>query len=311
MRILKIITINIFFLALVFIVCDYLLYKKACKDYYEHFPEEVTKLSAPPKYKSYYLNKYTSSTIQYFKKQKDADKIFRPVIKDDITKPTKPPLLIFGFSFAFGGGLENNQTFSYKLQKLTNRISYNYAVSAYGIQHMLYIIKNKSFFDKVEGKPEYAIYVYINDHQRRLYGDPWIIENNGLYVQYRLNGDKLELRDEILPSFLYKTFIVRKILEIQNKLYYNKFSEEELLNNSYLRYPGIKFVILKYSDQQYFSPEHPNLWKALEREGFIIIDTKDLIGREFTQEDTIADKFHPNESAWDLVVPKLVEKLGL
>lgn len=324
MKIFKIIVINILFLFLVLGISDYLLYKKVCKEYYEYFPKEVT-LQSPPQYLRYYLDNYTSSTLQYLKNKDNAD-FFRPIVYDNLTEPHKPPILVFGCSFAFGGELEDNQTFSYKLQKLTNRITYNYAICACGIQHMLYILKNPKLFKRVKEKPEYAIYIYINDHQRRLHGDPWIIENNGIYVQYRLKGEKLQLQNEILPSFFYRTFIVRKILQIQNEKYYGKFSEIEQLNNDYLlalklfsesknilseRYPGIKFVILKYSNQQYFSPEHPNLWNALEKEGFIIIETKDLIGREFTQEDTVADKFHPNEHAWDLVVPKLVEQLGL
>ena len=53
------------------------------------------------------------------------------------------------------------------------------------------------------------------------------------------------------------------------------------------------------------------MWDVLEKEGFIIVDSKDLIGRIYTKEDTAEDNFHPNAQAWEELIPPLVKKLKL
>ena len=80
-------------------------------------------------------------------------------------------------------------------------------------------------------------------------------------------------------------------------------------------YPNIKFVILKYNVENDYelNYETPFMWDFLEKEGFIILDTKDLIGRKFVSnsKDTVKDGYHPSEYAWDLIIPPLIKKLNL
>lgn len=324
MKIFKIILINIILIILVLFLCDYLTYKAVCNEYISKYTPDKVKLYPPPEYKYFYQHEFVNTTIQFLKNHQN-DGMFRPVFKEELDYPAKPSILVFGCSFAFGGLLNERQTFSYKLQKQTNRPVYNYGICAGGIQHMLYIIQHPEFLRRVDDIPQYAIYVYIPDHQRRLHADSHPIETNGLYLRYDFKENNLQLKKEYLPSFMYRTFLVRRFLYNLYKKYYDgdyskqtRYENFILTNEIFLesknilseRYPGIKFVILKYSD---FAPvaEYKYLWDILEKEGFIIIDTKDLVGRKFTVDDTTEDKFHPNEQAWDLIVPKLAEKLNL
>jgi hypothetical protein len=75
---------------------------------------------------------------------------------------------------------------------------------------------------------------------------------------------------------------------------------------------NFKFVILKYDEgdnSKYISSER---WKELEDEGFIVLNTTDLVGRVLNQtEDLAFDNFHPAEKVWDMLIPKIVKEIGL
>lgn len=57
----------------------------------------------------------------------------------------KLPIILFGCSFTYGDGLNNNQTFSYKLSHLAKRPVYNRAECGWGVQHMLSNLEEKTF----------------------------------------------------------------------------------------------------------------------------------------------------------------------
>ena len=55
------------------------------------------------------------------------------------------------------------------------------------------------------------------------------------------------------------------------------------------------------------------MWEVLKSEGFIIIDTQEIIGRkfEYNSDDCAEDGYHPSFKTWKLLVPKIIEKLNL
>ena len=147
---------------------------------------------------------------------------------------------------------------------------------------------------------------------------------NGAYLHYDLDsGNNLKLRKEFTPP--YKSFIFKKLLakideknSISNPIIKEKicnlavklFKENKKLLKE--KYPNIKFVILRYiSTTGGEEEEIPQMWKDLENEGFIILNSKDLVGRIYTEKDTEKDNIHPSEAAWDLLVPPFIEKLNL
>lgn len=109
-----------------------------------------------------------------------------------------------------------------------------------------------------------------------------------------------KMADSYTKKEMYDNFALINELFLQSKAELEK------------RYPGIKTVILKYNyDYGYEISEIPFLFDTLKDEGFIVLDTKDLTGKTFDLSYTVSDKYHPNEAAWDLIVPKLVQKLKL
>ena len=73
-----------------------------------------------------------------------------------------------------------------------------------------------------------------------------------------------------------------------------------------------KFIILLYDESEYSNYIMTDKMKTddLKKNGFIIISTKDLIGRYLDKpKDKIEDKFHPSSYAWSLIAPKLADKI--
>ena len=124
-------------------------------------------------------------------------------------------IFIFGCSYAYGWYLSEHETFAYKLQELTKRKVYNFALPAAGIQHMLYQLQYSDLFKENNNlllpPPEYYIYFFIPDHLRRMnvnFFDDYEYEK---YTHYKVKNGKLELCDEhvhwidyIKVTLLYK-----------------------------------------------------------------------------------------------------------
>ncbi len=324
----KIYNVLIIFLicVMIFFTFDYLQYKQEC---IKQKKEDPNNLYSPEKYMSFFTKQigYTHSRLKNFSENEN---FFRKnIANSELNK--KPPIILFGCSFTFGTMLEDNQTFSYKLSKLTKRNVYNYALEACGIQHMYYFLSNERFYKDISSAsypPPYVIYVYIPSHLQRLTSNifPDIICQNGSLLLYNLQDN--DLKQKKIPSFLFKSFLIKKIFYLidkknnQNTLE-KKYKKFMLANELFLHskeqlekhYPNIKFVILKYNidEKEEDINEMPFMWDVLKKEGFIIINSEDLVGRKFqnNSEDTAKDGYHPSEKAWDLLVPKLVEKLNL
>ena len=139
MKYIKIVLINIFLIVFIFIFFDWLLY-----------------------------------SMFYFEKVKPIDISLvldktRKFIQPLDYSPDKRPIVVMGCSFANGFGLEQKDTLAYKIQKFTKRQTFNYSKNGHGIQHVLYKIQNSNFFNEINPDPEYVIYVFMDDHLRRMY----------------------------------------------------------------------------------------------------------------------------------------------
>ena len=86
------------------------------------------------------------------------------------------------------------------------------------------------------------------------------------------------------------------------------------------RYPGIKFIIMKYPGKIDYDENHQMLkndyylhyifrtprWKELEDEGFIILDLTKYIDVNLSDEKYTFPDGHPNAKAWDIITERLV-----
>lgn len=233
----------------------------------------------------------------------------------------KRPIVLFGCSYTEGFGLEENQTFSYKLSNYTNRTVYNFGQSGTGIQNLYYLLSDENFVNSIPKNTEYIIFILIPDHFPRLYRYRIWIGTHVHTLRYKIKNDKLvedKLHFRLLHSFftsvVVENFISdRKFQNRKNrdKLFLKLFEESDKIIKKEL--PKTKFVILCYSNTLWDFPiksELELLRKTIP--DVTIIDLNDYFPELYnSSEYCISDGFHPNEKAWDLIVPFVSQKLQL
>ena len=306
-----------------FLAFDFIQYKIYANDFKNEHKHIKTYI---PSYLDYITkpNLFNQSITSYEKYYEFLSSKFRKNLVNE--KNTKSPILIFGGSYAYGTQLKENENFGYKLFKLTKRDVYNKGIEVCGIQHMYYLIDNPKFYRTIQKTPEYAIFVFIPSHLQRLhnYIFPSPLQTNGAYLHYDLQENKIKLRKDF--PLLYKSFLIKKLLaKIDEKnpsiTQKNKIKNANLAVKLFIesqkklkeKYPNIKFVVLRFYQDFDFRETHetPSMWEELEKNGVIVLNSHDLIGRYFTKEETTEDKLHPNTQAWDELIPPLIKKLNL
>ncbi len=239
-------------------------------------------------------------------------------------KYKKKPITIFGCSYAYGYKLNNEETFSYKLAHSAKRPVYNQSFTGWGIQHMLYQSKLEGLYSKVP-EPEYVIYVYINDHIRRLYlisFSSWNILAEQFNLRYKSKNNQLvEIRNQnpvlnqikrlYFVNKLQNTIVNKQIARTKNPEKHYDFAVEHFVsakNEMQKHWKNSKFVVLFYDSVE----SDKYLRDKLEKNNFIIVVAEKLISEDLTKEEFITeDKCHPNEKAWDLITPALIRELNL
>ncbi len=230
-------------------------------------------------------------------------------------KYNKKPIAIFGESCAFGDGIDPKQSFSSKLSDYTKRTVYNRAFSGWSIQNIYYQFLQDSFYKEVQ-EPEYVIVMFTPFSFRYMY-DP-----------DRFNSLKYDM---ISPNELKR--VPLKVMQLNNSYLIAKinnwigYKRAEKFDKSFDNYAlflteskkladnhwkNTKWVVLKYTDC--FDSDNVKKWDKLSKKGFIIIDTTDLIGENFsTNPEYSLSKHngHPTGKLWDDLVPKLSQKLKI
>ena len=228
---------------------------------------------------------------------------------------TKRPILLLGCSYAYGQGLNRNQTLGFKLSNMTKRPVYNYSLPGKGLQNTLFLLENK-MLDKNIKNPEYIIYVFMSDQIRRLYSTVCFHDYSG-FPLYKLGKDGLmHLKKDYYP--MYKQFYTYYFFN--NMYYFYKYSynlkhHSKLISayfnsiNNEIKNSGINVVDVMYNDRKdNFGLDLSSLDNSIQ-----IVHTNDLTDVILSDIDYhISEKdFHPSEKAWDIIVPELIKKLKL
>lgn len=231
----------------------------------------------------------------------------------------KKPIMLFGCSFAYGYSLGDNQTFAYKLSKLTNRSVYNYSDNNLGIQYMPYIIDNY-LDDSIQ--PEYIIYVLIEDHYNRLYRAIWGTTEPVVDARYELKKGELKV---VRPKWKFRhIFPLERFFSHKLTYWLRQHSDDEktiAFGNKHFelaqkiikkKYPNAKIIIIPFVQRDFENSFYFRHKLDLNPDDFSVARTDDLVGRPLNHEEDFAiDHNHPSEHAWDLVTPALVKKFNM
>ena len=318
-KFLKIIYINMFILAIVFVAAEVIAYTYSVWFY--------KKMSKEYNYQPEHLYKY-KFFMQSFEEE------FRKYEQYMLRQPCginykKSPIVLFGCSFCYGTSLQDNETFGYKLSEYTKRPVYNRGLEASGIQHSILQFEYSDFYSKIKN-PEYVFFLYNPAlHTHRLYEYTFMLFNEDLYPRFINKNGELVIVGRLpkiieglyLTKSFYKYRVQKEVNFDQSNIDFTILHFKKLQEEIYNHWKNTKFVILFYPYQNdiLFSPNYDNqkyidkIKSAFEKNNLLYLDIADIVDVNLDSiKYQISDSNnHPTAEVWDIVVPKLAEKLKL
>ena len=156
---------------------------------------------------------YTKSDQVFFDVKYQFDEYGRRTVNTHNKTPQQEHLLIFGGSFSFGTGLNEEDTLQNKLyiessEKLN---TYDYSFYGYGMHQMLANLERPGFREEILGNKGNAVYVYIDNHIRRAIGDmEWSTWHNDVhYPYYYLNNGLISRNGSFATGRAFATNLYR------------------------------------------------------------------------------------------------------
>lgn len=315
----KFLIINLSILLLVLIFCEFLtfLHTKNEYDNFQNIYNDETK--------GKYTYKINLRSADYELEHNSLPALRYPVGLEY----NKKSLVLFGCSFTFGSGLNDDNCLSAKLAKYLKRPVFNRGIAGAGIQHMYWQLNSEKLYKDISVEPEYIIYFFDYFQMHRLYMYTFTLYEDFFNLRYYdnkfgKNGELIE-RKPLLPQYINGLYLVRLIEQYKcNKFINDPENVSEMLDFTYLifkkckekaslHYPNAKFVIYFFDTGYVDIKFESKLANELKKDGFIVIRTSDL-----TKENMFCRKYqvnendmHPNEAFWDKMVPLIAKKLNL
>lgn len=110
--------------------------------------------------------------------------VWRDSTKDDF-------LMVTGCSFAFGYGLDENETLPYFLDSISGLKAYNYGVSGHGTQQTLALLESRNLKEEIPESNGVLIHLFIDHHMVRLIGSRRLIKLWAInFPYYKLEDGK-------------------------------------------------------------------------------------------------------------------------
>lgn len=316
---LLIIIFNILFLIVILSISEFVIYKEEAKKLCNTNNPNVT---IPHFTHIALLPSYMENLKSHFK---GGENFYYGRTPDGIEYKNKPPIILFGCSYAYGQYLGTNQTLSYKLAYKLKQTIHNRGIVGGGFQHMYYQATSDSLYETI---PEFdtIIYVMIHDHLRRMFWNYFGVLDHHVLPHYNIKNNSKLIIDNYnnkFTTFFNSLYTVKTLNHIiTDKYVYDEKNAEKITNIALLYFvesrkelekklnKKIKFCIIFYEDWPIL---YGSLLKEkLEKNGFIVTSTNELTDEDLANEKYLMqDNHHPTEAAWDLLTPKIIKKLKL
>ena len=243
------------------------------------------------------------------------------ILKEEFRKPAifknsnKKSIVLMGDSFFQDKFLDEKFLANILLSKQTNRNVYNLAIEGASIAEVLYILrsydKNIELKELINGdtKIEHIIINYMPWHIKALYLSPrelfprfdknkgeFILDKNPIYYTetYRTLKFYLGMHTPDKVPFISFNLYALHIKEIKKEIE-KIFGKDTKLSILVVKECGLEN------------------WEKLKQEGINVINLNEILGFDInTKEYQISDtNDHPNEKAWEVIVPALIKELDL
>lgn len=242
------------------------------------------------------------------------------------TRPSRDKhALFFADSFAYGEGVQENETLEYYVGALAPRyMPYNYGFHSGSALEMLAKLESGELPDEVPEKKGVLIYLYIDDHIFRTIGTMRYTMWDVHRPYYSITDEGKVVRDGDLTSgrswltglymLLGKSEILKyfdvdfpprvtdrhvkflaQLLQEARKLYVQQF-------------PGSEFYVLLYPRARKFGP---TLCSYLQEMKIVCLDYTDLIPANDRKKYKLPVDGHPNAQAYELLARRVVADLKL
>ena len=270
----------------------------------------------------------TWQPLDYSKTKKEISNISLSERNDETIpyKKDKSPILFLGCSYTYGQGIKTDKIFSSQLQNYTKRKTKNISAMGAGIGDIYYMLANYKF-DK-DFNPEWVIYTYMYNQILRIKLYDICRYMDEYYERYKNKSFADKLKYYINKSYTVKLFNNRKFVHSEENIYkVQQYMFIKIYNLIKKQYPNSKFIFLIFNDLKDSEHEgiernslNPEKWQAFNNyDDIYVISTDDLTGNELKNnqqkyklnEDPFQDPHHPNEKAWEIIVPPLCKKFNL
>lgn len=268
-----------------------------------------------------YLNGSIIYNVTYL-----TDKYRRRTINEEYDN-NNPHIILFGGSYAFGEGLNDDETLQYYLDKnMRDYNIYNYAFSGYGPQHMLALLEKRNLSKEVHSNSGIAIYVFLPFHIKRTIGSSysrWIYDS----PYYLLDEDNILAKsgsfnsDRKVISAIYMIYGIIKersnflrLINLEFPLIttdYHITLNKEILKKSKMLYEkqfnGTLYLLVHPLNSYTRSKQSTKLLEELRKEGLIILDYNISDRNEY--KISIPGDYHPNGELNKILSKKLSDDL--
>lgn len=224
-------------------------------------------------------------------------------------------LILYGCSYTYGEGLNDNQTLNYFLsKKLPDFYPYNYGIGGSGTNSMLALIQENGFHQQISQKEGFFIYVYIDSHIDRAAGLLPSLRWNKDTPNFDLDGANHLVRNGTLASahpirLTFYNFIDQILVFLgRRKIIFPNIGTKETEYTCQLIEESKNEFLKQYPTSQFFTYIHPHsgmnagVELCLKRKNIPILYSKPLPSDTFILGDG-----HPNEKANDLITDELTE----
>lgn len=319
-EIIYILLANILIIFVLFCIMEFIAYNQALTIFNKKINDKTRSVSFS----------YSSKLPNYLRNFK---KFFNGVnmsygrLPDGLEYKGKPPIVVFGCSFAYGFFLEPNQTFSYKLAELLKRPVYNRAANAWSTHHMYYQTLQDSFYEDTQNADTY-IYIMIENHLSRIHLEHFYIVDEHVYLHYNLKDGKFVMNNykNKFSNFI-RALYTRRYFNHYNSINYKNGNKKKLekridLVHRYIKESKdniesrlgkkINFIVVYFEKNDWTIPGKEILTKKLNEDGIQAFSTMELTDEDLNAEEyNMIENGHPKEAAWDLLTPLIAKKIGL